>query len=243
MKRFNSNCRITHLNKNIKYDFIIKRNVTSYFSLVNQAAKLKFLQPLPINTSATQHVRTFASAHGGRITLPKKNIPKVTASSDDTEAVNSEMNYHSVAVLAVCKSSGCKHTNCAEGNTETNPCKVSGEAHQGPLFTQELNDAGIVVEINGALTHKIPTGCEGTFLSHTDINGSDKDQHVMHEKGVIPVEKPHFEENEKKTEYLQQNKITNALIKNASKDSVVNSNNKEPSTFLSKNNTPLDENF
>jgi hypothetical protein len=195
--------------------------------------------------------RGYVSAHAGKLILPKKNIPqatkapeKFTASCDNIAPIKSDMKGHSVGVLAVCKEPNCKNTNCAEGSIETNPCKVSGETHQEPLFiSNALENAGIVAEMNGALTHKIPKGCEGTLLNDFDMEGIKANQYIMREVGVIPLKKEQFAENPNKTAYLQQTEITGHMIQNASPNSVMNLNNKQPSTLLAKNNTPLDENL
>lgn len=237
----------TLLIKKIIYNKIIVRKMQAHCQMLK-----RFTVSSITHGKLSIQNRTYASAHAGRLKLPKKtplkndietnSIEKITASCDNTVAIKSDFEGHFIGVLAVCKNTKCKDTNCAEGIQETNPCKISGEEHQEPLFVNNtLINAGVVVEINGALTHKIPEGCEGTFLKNVDINGNNKNQYIMRETGVIPLKKEHFHENTEKTVYVQQNEVTGHMVQNASPNSVMNLSNKKPSTLLAKIDTPLDE--
>jgi hypothetical protein len=121
----------------------------------------------------------------------------------------------------------------------------SGIIHQQPLkdTADILSSNGIVVELNGALTHTPPKGAQTTILQECDMEGKKVLQHIMHEAGVIPINIPDFKESQEKTLYLQENIPTGRMIANASPSSVMNTNNATCSTLLAKNYTPLDDNF
>lgn len=193
--------------------------------------------------------RSYAAAHGGTLKIPQNpTIPKIktgqpTASSDSTEPISSDTTgKHKVGVLSVCNKRECKTTNCAEGTEETNPCKVSGEMHQQPI-AENILPKNIVHELNGAITHKIPKGSEGSYLSPDDFNGKPEPQYIMKEKGVVPINPQDFKESEKLTLYLQGDSITKRMADNAANDSVLNLYNKEISIHTSQVNTPLDDKF
>lgn len=200
------------------------------------------------------NTRGFALAHAGRLNLKtiKKNqlcTKQPTASCDDFAPIVSDVkNIHDVVVIAVCKKLNCKHTNCSDPlNENKNPCNVSPTVHQQPIkdVADIFNKNNIVIEFTGALTHKPPHGATSTLLKDIDIDISNnkQDQHVVHEKGVIPLNPIDFKESIEKTLYVQENITTGRIITNASPMSVINLNDKTPTTLLSKVNTPLDEGF
>lgn len=223
----------------LKYNHIIKRTMMT--TVLSLAAKQSAARTLGVSMQQ----RSYASAHGGKFTVISKQNTQgnLTASNDNVTAIASDTTgVHSVGVITSCSNAECKNNNCATGSSETNPCGVSGEFHQKTIF--EMKNAeqyGIVHELNGNLTHKIPKNASGVILDTKDINGTNTSQYILHEPGVIPVDPTTFKESEKITMYLQQDKITHAMIENASKDSILNINNKEPSTLLKKSQVNPDE--
>jgi hypothetical protein len=242
-----SNRSITYLQCPYKPYTLSQR---SFMRMFNAAAKQSSTES--VDHSLLFSKRSYAAAHGGALKTPQNpTIPKIktgqaTASTDSAEPISSDTTgKHKIGILSVCKEKLCKSTNCAEGTEQTNPCKVSGEMHQQPI-AESILPKNIVHELNGAITHKIPKGSEGSYLSPHDFNGKPEPQYIMKEKGVVPVpiNPPDFKESETVTLYLQgDNIITKRMADNAPYDSVLNLHNKEISIHTSQVNTPLDDGF
>lgn len=240
-----SNRSITYLQCQYKPYTLSQR---SFMRMFNAAAKQSATES--VDHSLLFSKRSYAAAHGGALKTPQNpTIPKIktgqaTASTDSAEPISSDTTgKHKIGILSVCKEKLCKSTNCAEGTEQTNPCKVSGEMHQKPI-AESILPKNIVHELNGAITHKIPQGSEGSYLSPHDFNGKPEPQYIMKEKGVVPINPADFKESETVTLYLQgDNIITKRMADNAPNDSVLNLHNKEISIQTSQVNTPLDDGF
>ena len=134
-------------------------------------------------------------------TTPQTIVPSITDEAPQT-VQSDQTGFHKLVKVEFCSD----QLQCHQRQCDT--------IHQD-ICPHKKGDPATLIELGGGLTHAIPKDKQGVELSLEDMNGESKygSQKLVTEKTSVPLDKSNFKENEKATEFVQQEDISKKIIK------------------------------